>query len=151
MNRINGWQRIFAVIAVIWMLCVYPYKNSDRLNIDASQYVLEAMLQGRRDISGDSNNSLLEGITLDDILQSQDRFFYTTTDGLFLTFRGVAIPPETLEIAYQKAKPAIASARLKLLPEYFYEVYFLPLLLLYLLGWSVDWIRRGFKKSSSST
>ncbi len=51
-------------------------------------------------------------------------------------------------MAYQKALPDIRAAERKANYDYFInlaQLYFAPLLVLYLLGWSVGWIRRGFK------
>jgi hypothetical protein len=52
------------------------------------------------------------------------------------------------EIAYQKALPYIRAAARKAIYDYLTDLaqaYFVPLLSLYLLGWSIGWTRRGLK------
>ncbi len=77
---------------------------------------------------------------------------FEMTDGTLLEDTGEGYSRKEYEAAYQQALPRINAAKRKVIQDYLIDtakIYFLPLLALYLLGWSVGWIRRGFRKPSS--
>ena len=140
MNRLNGWQRIFMVISVIWMLPVYLL-GPERHEVYPFNYVSPILLENSK-TDGQRRVPDWEGLPVPIIM----------FDGVVLTNTGFS--KEEYETAYRKSLPAINAAKRKVIQDYFIDtakIYFMPLLALYLLGWSVGWIRRGFRRSSSGT
>ena len=140
MNRLNGWQRIFMVISVIWMLPVYLL-GPERHEVYPFNYVGPILLENpKTDGQGRVPDWARErGETI--------KMF----DGVVLPNTGFS--KEEYETAYRKSLPAINAAKRKVIQDYFIDtakIYFLPLLALYLLGWSVSWIRKGFRKPSEN-
>ena len=153
MKKLNGWQRIFVVIAVIWMLVVY---NSVAVveTKSASSSVTE-FLPPPPDMFDENGKKLDEsdpffGKTLLYLRRLQHQRSYVMRDGEMLDLAD-GYTQEQVEAAYAKALPSIRSAERKAKYDYwtnFAQGYFLPLLSLYLLGWSIGWIRRGFKNAN---
>lgn len=138
MNRLNGWQRIFAIIALIWMLPVYLF-GSEVHEVNPFNYVGSILLENSKtDVQGRVPSWARErGETI--------KMF----DGVVLPNTGFS--KEEYDTAYRKSLPAIDAAKRKALQDYLIDTaksYFLPLMALYFLGWSVGWIRRGFRQPS---
>jgi hypothetical protein len=174
MKKLNGWQRIFIVFAVIWIPIVFLTINKD-MPVDPSLYVervlaVERALEKKAQIesavtkaqaAGDTNavNVLLEAarkIESDPYASAFDaslgflrgkKIDYIVSDGTKLVLDSTSNQKQA-QAAYLKALPEIRSAKQKVIFDYWANVamgYFLPLLVIYLFGWSIGWIRRGFK------
>ena len=74
---------------------------------------------------------------------------YTMNDGVQINTNGYVYTRSEYLEAYQKALPEIKAAQTEMNFSHWSSVasmYFSPLVALYLLGWSVAWVRRGFRK-----
>jgi hypothetical protein len=173
MKKSNGWQRIFVVFAVIWIPIVFLTVHKD-MPVDPSLYVervlaIERALEKKLQIesaavkaqaAGDTNavNVLRDAarkIESDPyaaafdaslgFLQSK-KIDYLVSDGSKIVLDS-SYSQLQVQAAYLKAVPEIRSAKQKATYDYWSSVamaYFLPLLAIYLFGWSIGWIRRGF-------
>jgi hypothetical protein len=174
MKKLNGWQRIFVVFAVIWIPIVFLTIHKD-MPVDPSLHVervlaVERALEKKSQIesaaikaqaAGDTNavNVLREAarkIEIDPYAAAFDTSlgFLLSKKIDFLVSDGSKIVLDStynqnqVQAAYSKALPEISSAKQKVIFDYWANVamgYFLPLLAIYLFGWSIGWIRRGFK------
>ena len=152
MKKLNGWQRIFVAIAVIWMLVVYNSVTVIETK-SASSSVTE-FLPPPPDIFDENGKKLDAANPFDSVLiylkRLQGQRSYRMFDGETLDLAD-GYTQEQVETAYAKALPSIRSAERKAKYDYwtnFAKGYFVPLSSLYLLGWSIGWIRRGFKNAN---
>jgi hypothetical protein len=182
MKKLNGWQRIFVVIAVIWIPIVYSVNNSTR--VEPSLYVhrilaVEKALERKSKIEAAALKAHEAGNADDvkvltdaakkfdpdaflrnesqnpkqnwqeDPLVMKGKLWFEMPDGRLIEARSSENKKSDYVVAYQKALPDIRAAERKARIDYLVngaQLYFAPLVVLYLLGWSVGWIRRGFKK-----
>jgi hypothetical protein len=152
MKKLSGWQRIFVVIAAIWMLVVYNSVSVVETK-SVSSSVIE-FLPPPPDVFDENGKKLDEANPFDSTLifltRLQGQRSYRMFDGEALDLAD-GYTQEQVEAAYEKALPSIRSAERKAKYDYwtnFAQGYFVPLLSLYLLGWSIGWIRRGFKNAN---
>ena len=78
---------------------------------------------------------------------------YRMPDGALIDVDIYGFTEPEFTAAYEKIQPLISDAKRKALQGFWIDtakIYFLPLLALYLLGWSVGWIRKGFRKSNEN-
>ena len=151
MKKLNGWQRIFIVISVIWMLVVY--NSVAVVETKSASLSVTEFLPPPPDMFDENGKKLDEADPFGKTLLYFQRLLhqrsYRMFDGETLDL-AEGYTQEQVEAAYAKALPSIRSAERKAKYDYwtnFAQGYFVPLLSLYLLGWSIGWIRRGFKKS----
>jgi hypothetical protein len=174
MKKLNGWQRIFIVIAVIWIPIVFLTIHKD-MPVDPSLYVervlaVERALEKKSQIESAVTNAQSAGDTKAvNVLQEAARKiesdpYAASFDAALGFLRGKKIDftlPDgskivldstynqtQIQAAYSKVLPEIRSAQQKVIFDYWANVamgYFLPLIVIYLFGWSIGWIRRGFK------
>ena len=145
--HLNGWHRAFIVIVLIWVAFVYIYGNrliDNRMRIVSVDYHLANELSRLKNIKTDDK----------EVFDPYAKFPYRTLvmpDGVSVTAH-TAYTNEEVAKAYKQAQPIIEPAKRVALADYLIgtaKIYFLPLLALYLFGWSVAWIRRGFEEETS--
>jgi hypothetical protein len=149
MSRLNGWHRIFVVTAILWSLYVYFYGNrlqGNYLYEIRVNYYVAAELEKVSTVKPKKS----------EIFDPYAPYPYrnvTMPDGVVVSAHTDHKTAE-VEKAYEKAQPTINAARRDALQDYLIKaakIFFLPLFAIYLLGWSVGWIRQGFRQSSSGT
>ena len=181
----NGWQRIFIVIAVIWIPSVYLIAHKPT-SVEPSPYVhrilaldkaLErksqieaAALKAREAGNADDVKILTDAAKMfdpdaylrveprkpwerwqDDPIDGKGKLWHDMPDGTRIEALSSENKKSNYEVAYQKALPDIRAAERKASYDYLIDLaqaYFVPLLSLFLLGWSIGWIRRGFKNAN---
>ncbi len=180
MKNLNGWHRIFVVIAAIWMPLVYSVVKSP-IAIEPSPYVYRilalerksqieaAALKAREAGNADDVKTLTDAAKKldpdaylqgeprkpwerwqDDPIAGKGKLWHVMPDGARIEALSLESKKSDYEIAYQKALWDIRAAEHKAIYDYLTDLaqaYFVPLLCLYLLGWSIGWIRKGFKNS----
>jgi len=202
MNGLNGWQRIFVVIAVIWALTIYVTDPVSLKEVNASVFVQDNLIYGcKTDLEtalkkADSTGNVMDAKALADSIRGFNYFNYFDKDvknpckenvvldrytqrapnnttgreyaPILVAGKRMYRMPDSVLIevdiygftesefiaAYEKVQPLVGDAKRKELQGFLVDttkIYILPLLALYLLGWSVGWIRRGFRRSSSGT
>ena len=75
---------------------------------------------------------------------------FTTPDGETLSFSYANQTQDEIAVAYQQVLPKIKNHKRQALIEFLMingRNYFLPLLVLYLSGFAISWIRKGFQKN----
>jgi hypothetical protein len=144
--HLNGWHRAFIVIVLIWVAFVYIYGNrliDNRMRIVSVDYHLANELSRLKNIKTDDT----------EVFDRYAKFPYRTLvmpDGVLVTAH-TAYTNEDVAKAYKQAQPIIESAKHVALVDYLIgaaKIYLLPLVALYLFGWSVAWIRRGFEEET---
>jgi hypothetical protein len=147
MNKLNGWHRIFVVVALLWCIFVYVYGNGlfgNRLQkVYETSFVMHELKKFPKADLIDSNRDLFRPWPYAD---------RTMPDGVVVHVYKDFTNSE-IEVAYQRVQPSIKAAKRKLLQDYLFKtalICFLPLLGLYAFGWAVGWIRRGFNQKSLS-
>lgn len=73
-------------------------------------------------------------------------------DGVQISAKDYVFPRSVYSETYEKALSEINAAQIEINPTHWVRVaqmYFVPLIMLYLFGWSTGWIRRGFHNPSS--
>ena len=152
LNKLNGWQRAFVLIAILWtitLLCVFPYQTyvdkDNIVNIKIKEQIASA--------NKDRPPLDLRGIDLQprekwDIGEPERDQTYVMPDGVRIVALNIN-GQQRVEKAYSEAMPLIDAARRKQFMEdlqQFVLVLLLPLLGLYCFGWMVGWIFKGFKR-----
>ena len=144
MNRLNGWQRIFLVTALLYI--PITYNSVSIIEPEEIGLIIKKQLPDPPNRYGDDTKAGLGAL-----ISGVDNKEYRLSDGATITL-DKSYTQEEVESAYKKAMATKTLLKHEAFQVYLIRLaksYFLPLIGLYLLGWSVGWIRRGFKKSSS--
>jgi hypothetical protein len=197
MNRLNGWQRIFMVISVIWALTIYVMNPNSIKEVDISSLVQDSLIYGCKTgletalKKADSTGNIVDAKALADSIRSFNPFnyydldvknpckenavlnkynkqelnsadtreyapilvagkrVYRMPDGALIDVDIYGFTESEFIAAYEKIQPLISDSNREALQSFWIDtakLYFLPLLVMYFLGWSISWIRKGFNK-----
>jgi hypothetical protein len=147
--KLNGWQRLWVVVAVLWMLpvLVYVFALWPRAGAITKAQVYDRMTQedGRRlddywpviaaEYGGTSSESRLHVVEPS-----------VNVDGYSLEFSEGTTPEDmkrTTEGFHDGLRQALLRTRLSF-TGLALTVWVVPVMMLYALGWGIAWVRRGF-------
>jgi hypothetical protein len=144
MNKLNGWQRIFIVLAVagaaaLYSICKLPPVDIEKISV--SNYLpnlpeLPCIPKNQSDC--DSVAKLIRGDGMTDFV----------VDGHTI-FQDKRYTQEQVEKAVRQSQADLIKEHNEKQWRIYKEVYanyFLFFVGLYVFGWAMGWVRRGFKK-----
>jgi len=165
MNKLNGWQRLFALIAILWLAAPILSYDPPRAFIDPDKFELaikeflpqqEVPAEIRFWIPRVAYVSQYGGIPVadDDLPENLRKHperggvkeYRMDTGALVTVWSGYTL--EQVQQAYSKAADKFTYAhRVGVVKALSFSVlvYVLPLAFLYFLGWMLGWIYRGFR------
>lgn len=141
-SRINGWQRLFIVFAVALGVILFLGARVPRDELKLEPYLVK--ISPKYALSIEKNEGNFAKYFLG---ENMDEF--KTPDGETLLADKGTLTQEQVNQAYKLASDDASKKywddSVKSYSEAF-KTYIISLLVIYAIGWSIAWIRKGFKK-----
>ena len=145
MMKLSGWQRIWVVLGVLWLVCCTTYvcaefPTSDAIYWSWSYALLDYSVDNDPQMKGKSAYLLRDAysdFTNKELVHRLCKTYLAKHPEHTAGFQNIAAK-------HENSLQSLSKSRANMI-LFGFAIWLIPLAILYALGWSVGWICRGFK------